>query len=569
MIPRIKSIATIAILLAAAVLSVKAAPATVTPGIDEKKIEDIIKIVAPSVVKVEARNGMRKIATGVVIDKDGFIVTTALISPREEEINVITADGKRIKAEFKGLDTQTQIALIQAKDKGLIPIAMGKSSDLSPGAWIGVVGLSPENTPAITQGIVSSIAQDSLRLNVWVVPGSSGSPVVNKEGQMIGLLRGAYTEDQPLFFEFRDQVTVASGYALSRGEAPASGLAKATPIDIVSSISSELKKSGKVARGWIGVSVREQDGKVEIVDIESKSPAELAKLKDGDIILKIDGKDITSGQALSSEIRSRKPGQDVTVRVERDGKSMDAKVKLGEFTEDEAKRELELLFPQFFAPRPLTTPAEPRSAKPEKAPQAPKLAPKTLPKLKSDRFFTLEKRKYIGVSLDPLNKDLAAYFGIKEGVGLLVREFPEDSPAQKGGVKIGDVIVKADGKRVETVAELSEMIQDKKKGDKIKIELVRDKKTMSLEVEIGEDERGFEGFFGDFENNARLLQEQTRKSNEVYQKEIQEFNKKSDESAKKLFEDIEKRVQQQTEKDQELAKRFQKIYKTSGIIYKI
>ncbi len=568
MIPRIKSIATITILLAAAVLSAKAAPSTDTPGIDEKKIEDIIKIVAPSVVKVEARNGMRKIATGVVIDKAGFIVTTALISPREEEINVITADGKRIKAEFKGLDTQTQIALIQAKDKGLIPIAMGKSSDLSPGAWIGVVGLSPENTPAITQGIVSSIAQDSLRLNVWVVPGSSGSPVVNKEGQMIGLLRGAYTEDQPLVFEFRDQVTVASGYALSRAEAPASGLAKATPIDIVSSISSELKKSGKVARGWIGVSVRDQDGKVEIVDITSKSPAELAKLKNGDIVLKIDGKDINSGQTLSSEIRSRKPGQDVTVRIERDGKPMDVKVKLGEFTEDEAKRELELLFPQFFAPRPLT-PFEPRSAKPEKAPQAPKLAPRTLPELKRDRFFTLEKRKYIGVSLDPLNKDLAAYFGIKEGVGLLVREFPEDSPAQKAGVKIGDVIVKADGKRVETVAELSEMIQDKKKGEKIKIELVRDKKTMTLEVEIGEDERGFESFFGDFENNSRLLQEQTRKSNEVYQKQIQEFNKKSDESVKKLFEDIEKRVQQQTEKDQELAKRFQKIYKTSGIIYKI
>jgi serine protease Do len=307
---------------------------------------------------------------------------------------------------------------------------------------------------------------------------------------------------------------------------------------------------------------------VEIVDIDSKSPAELAKLKDGDIILKIDGKDISSAQALSSEIRSRKPGQDVTIRIERDGKPIDVKVKLGEFTEDEAKRELELLFPQFFAPKPLT-PAEPRGAKPERAPQAPKLVPRTLPELKRDRFFTLEKRKYIGVTLDPLSKDLAAVFGIKDGVGLLVREFAEDSPAQKAGLKIGDVIVKADGKPVETVAELSEMIQDKKKGDKIKIEFVRDKKTMTLEVEIGEDERGFESFLGDFENNARLLQERTRKSNEAYQKQIQEFNQRSDESLKKLFEDIEKRVQQQTEKDQELAKRLQKIYKTSGIIYKI
>src|SRR5512136_1014856 len=119
MVGQIKSIVTLTLFLAAAGLGAKAAPMNGTSGIDEKKIEDITKTVAPSVVKVEARNGVRKIATGVVIDKDGFIVTTALISPREEEINVITADGKKIKAEFKGLDTQTQIALIQAKDKGL------------------------------------------------------------------------------------------------------------------------------------------------------------------------------------------------------------------------------------------------------------------------------------------------------------------------------------------------------------------------------------------------------------------------------------------------------------------
>lgn len=565
MIRQIKSIVTSALFLAAAGLSVKAAAVTGTPGIDEKKIEDIAKIVAPSVVKVEARNGIRKIATGVVIDKDGFIVTTALISPRDEEINVIAADGKRIKAEFKGLDTQTQIALLQAKDKGLVPIAMGKSGTLSPGAWIGVVGLSPENTPAITQGIVSSIAQDSLRLNVWVVPGSSGSPVVNNEGQMIGLLRGAYAEDTPLVFEFQDKTTVASGYAFSRGEAAASGMAKATPIDLVNSIASELKKKGKVERGWLGVSVNE---KMEIVDIVSKSPAELVKLKVGDIILKIDGKDIGSGQAVSSEIRSRKPGQDVTLRIDRDGKPMDIKAKLGEYTEDEAKRELEALFPQFFAPKSIM-PAEPRGAKPEKAPQPPGLTVKPRPELKKDRFLTWEKRKFIGVFLDPLNKDLAAYFGVKDGVGLLVREFPEDSAAQKAGLKIGDVIVKADGKRVETVSELSEMLQDKKKGDKIKIEFLRDKKMMTLDVEVGEDESGPFNIIRDSAESAKLFQEQMKKSNEPYLQQIKEFDRKSDESMKKLFEEANKQIQQQAEKDSELAKRLQKIYKYPGIIYKI
>jgi len=564
MIRQIKSIVTLTLFLAAAGLSVQAAAVTGTPGIDEKKIEDITKIVAASVVKVEARNGIRKIATGVVIDKDGFIVTTALISPRDEEVNVIAADGKRIKAEFKGFDTQTQIALLQAKDKRLVPIAMGKSGTLSPGAWIGVVGLSPENTPAITQGIVSSIAQDSLRLNVWVVPGSSGSPVVNNEGQMIGLLRGAYAEDTPLVFEFQDKTTVASGYAFSRGEAPASGMAKATPVDLVNSIASELKKKGKIERGWLGVSVNE---KMEIVEVVPKSPAELVKLKVGDIILKIDGKDIGSGQAVSSEIRSRKPGRDVTLRIDRDGKPMDVKVKLGEYTEDEAKRELEILFPEFFAPRPLAPSTELHAVKPQKAPQAPEFfAP---PRADRNRLLTLARRKYIGISLQPLSREQSEFFGLKEGVGLWVTEFAEDSPAKKAGLKIGDVIVKADGQRVETVDELIRLIQDKKKGDKIKVEFLRDKKAMTLEVEIGEDENGPFDLFQNSEESARLLKEQMKKSNEQYQRQIQEFSKKSEESMKRLSEEATKQLRQQIDKDSELSKKFLKIFKYPGVIYRI
>jgi len=564
MIDKIKSMARLTIALAATALSVLAAPSAGTPGLDEKKIEEITKMVAPSVVRVEARNGMRRIATGVVIDKDGFILTTALVSPRDEEISVIGADGKRIKAEFKGLDTQTQICLIQAKDKGLVPITMGKSGDLTPGAWIGVVGLSPENTPAITQGIVSSMAKDSLRLNVWVVPGSSGSPVVNNEGQMVGLLRGAYAEDTPLVFEFRDKTTVASGYAFSRGEAPASGMAKATPIDVVDSIASELKKKGKIERGWLGVSVNE---KMEIVEIVPKSPAELVKLKVGDIILKIDGKDIGTGQTVPSEIRSRKPGQDVTLRIERDGKPMDVKVKLGELTEDESKRELETLFPEFFTPRTLVPPAEPRSVKPGKAPQPPNLF--VTPRPDRNRLLTVARRKYVGVSLQELSRAQSEFFGLKEGAGLWVTEFAEDSPAKKAGLKIGDVIVRAEGKRVETVDELSRLIQDKKKGDKIRVEFLRDKKPMTLDIEIGEEETGPLNLLRDTDESLKLLQEQMKKSNEIYQNQVQEFDNKSEEGMRKLYEEATKQLRNQTEKGSSLSKQFQKILKYPGAIYRI
>ena len=84
-------------------------------GENEKKIEEVTRKVFPSVVKVEARNRTRKVATGVVFDKNGHIVTTALISPRDEEITIITSEGKRIEAEFLGMDSETHIALLRCQ----------------------------------------------------------------------------------------------------------------------------------------------------------------------------------------------------------------------------------------------------------------------------------------------------------------------------------------------------------------------------------------------------------------------------------------------------------------------
>ncbi|MCX6565429.1 MAG: PDZ domain-containing protein [Candidatus Aminicenantes bacterium] len=459
--------------------------------IDEQKIENIMKAVTPSVVKVEARNGVRKIATGVVIDTEGTIVTTALISPRDEEITIRTFDGKQFKAEFKGFDTSTGLAVIEVKNKNLVPVVLGTAADVRPGVWVGAIGFSPENTPAVTQGIVSSATEDRIRLNLWVMPGSSGSPVVNSEGRLIGVLRGTYVDDQPVFFEFREQQIVGSGTVLSRAEAPSSGMALAVPADVVRSVAGDIRKDGKVLRGWIGVLVAEKDGRLEINEVEPKSPAELAKLKAGDVIVRIEGTDISSGIVFSREIRKRKPGAEVVLGILRDGAGKDVKVKLGEFTEEDGRRELETRFPGLFPP--------PQSGlKPGSPPDQP------------GKFFLWENRKYIGVTLQELTKDLAVFFGAKDGKGLLVTEFAPESPAQKAGLKIGDVILKADDRAMESVADLSDLIRNKKKEDRVKLEILRDKKTLSVEVPVAEDEnrppesegafqtlRQFQNIFGD------------------------------------------------------------------------
>ncbi len=437
-------------------------------AIDGAQFDEITKKVYPSVVKVVVKNGFTKVATGVVIDRDGHVVTTALISPRDEKITIVTTDKKEIEAEFLGMDSETHLAVVKAKDKNLTPVNMGDMKSVSPGTWVGVVSISPEETPQVSQGIVSSVSPERLRLNVWVVRGASGSPVLDKGGRMIGLLRGVYTEESPVVLEFREKEVEASGFVFSRAEAPASGMALAIPIDIVKSVAVEIKEKGRVQRGWLGILFCEnEDGYIEIVEVEEESPAELAKLEEEDIVLQIDGKNLGSPEMLKKEIRKRKPGQTATLRIKRDGREKDIRVKLGEYTQEDAWREMEVRFPRLFV-----TPQE-----------------KPFESIPRTRFqFGLETRKYIGVHVDPLNKELAEYFGAKEGKGLLVSQIREGSSAEKAGLKVGDVLVKADGKRLEREGDLSYIIQEKEKGDKIKIEFYRDKRMRSVEVEIEEEE---------------------------------------------------------------------------------
>lgn len=477
----------------AGLVSLLAAPAVAAPAAifgtspDETRIEEVTRIVMPSVVMVEVgpkgKKGIRKIATGVVIDKDGSIATTALISPRDEVITIATANGKVIEAEFVGMDPETRLAVVRAKDKGLAPLVLADSAKLAPGAWIGVVSFSPENTPSVTQGIVSSVSAERLRLNVWVVPGSSGSPVVNAQGQMVGLLRGSYADTLPLVFQFQEKDVVGSGYAWSQGEAAASGMAMAIPSDVVKSITDEIRAKGKVERGWMGVTIADnEDGRTEIVQIEKKSPADLADLEKGDIVLSMDGKDVKGSQSLASEIRKRKPGQGVALKVERDGKTIEVKIKLAEYPEHEARLELERAFPRLFVTPEVETKGFTSPLERVFSPRA-----KTLPDL--GRFRSLAYRKYLGIFLNEITPELSEHFGLKDGVGLLVTKFADKSPAQDAGLKVGDVVFKVDGVRVDTVAKLSEIIQDKKKGDKVKVEFLRDKKASSIDITVGEEER--------------------------------------------------------------------------------
>ncbi len=523
------------------------------------QIEDVTQKVYPCVVKVEARNLTRKIATGVVIDRDGHIVTTALITPRDEEIFITTAEGKRVEAEFLGMDSETHLAVIQAKDKNLTPIVLGKAGSLSPGVWIGVVSISPENTPQVTQGIVSSVAEDRVRLNVWVGRGMSGSPVVNRQGQMVGLLRGVYVDEQPIAFSFQEREVVGSGYVFSTAEAPASGMAMATPVDIVDFVATEIKTKGKVARGWLGVRIAmDEDDQVEITEVEEDSPAEIADLEEGDIVIAFDGKDVIDTESLAKMIRLKRPGDNVVMKIERDGETKDVKVKLGELTEESVWSDLERKFPTLFV-----TPSKGRLrtwSTPERA------TPEIF-------RFGFAHRKFIGVYTQLLNPELSEFFGVDKGTGLLIERLEKDSPAEKAGLKVGDVIVSADGKRVETTEELSSIIQDKEKGDKIKIEFLREKKKRTVDVEVDEEESetfpmsgDANWYLGTWEDYQDTFQDQSRKLAEIYKKMGGNQYEKYLQDQKKMNEQLKK----QWEKQQKDAEKYNKdFFGKAGVFTKI
>jgi S1-C subfamily serine protease len=505
-----------------------------------EEASDILKKVAPSVVKVEVVDGVKKVATGVILDRDGFIMTTALISPRKEKITVKTQDGQTYEASFVGFDPLTRLALLQVKAKGLQAIPFAQTRDISPGDWVAVISISPEDTPAITQGIVSSVSEGRIRLNISVLPGASGSPVVNRKGEMIGLLRGPYTEGGPVLFEFREREVVGSGYVLSRGEVPASGLALAIPVDMVRKVAEELKAKGRVERGWLGVSLEEDSrGVVRITSVEKDSPAEQAGLREGDIIRKINGRDVRYGDFLAMEIRNRRPGEEVNLEIERNGRTKEVKVKLGAYPEEEARREMERWLPGVLRPWPV-------------------------PQIERWRFW--ERRRFIGIYPEEIGPELAEYFGVKEGRGLLVTRLEPDSPAEKAGIKVGDVIVRADGRRVETIEELNSIIQRKKKGDKLKLDLVRDKKRMELEVEIAEEERGGSGFRDwneiaqSFEKRIREFQEKIRQWQEQQALRTRENWRRIEEEMKNLRKDYELRFQEYEKKLKDFQEKAREIF---------
>ncbi|RZI68528.1 MAG: DegQ family serine endoprotease [Variovorax sp.] len=275
----------------------------------------------------------RGVGSGFILSPDGFVMTNAHVVEDASEVLVTLPDKREFKAKIIGADKRTDVAVVKIDATGLPALKMGDVSKLRVGEWVMAIG-SPfglENT--VTAGIVSAKQRDTgnylpfIQTDVAINPGNSGGPLINMRGEVVGI---------------NSQIYSRSGGFM--------GISFSIPIDEAIRVSEQLRTSGRVSRGRIGVSIDEVTkdvaesiglGKAQgalVRSVEAGSPGEKAGVEAGDIITKFDGKAIERPSDLPRLVGNTKPGTKSTLTVFRRGSARDLSVTVAEIEPDKPAR---------------------------------------------------------------------------------------------------------------------------------------------------------------------------------------------------------------------------------------
>lgn len=278
----------------------------------------------------EQRSRPSGVGSGFILSQDGYIMTNAHVVDGADEVTVKLADKREFKATVVGKDKHTDVAVVKIQATDLPAVRIGNVDHLRVGQWVAAIG-SPfglENT--ITAGIVSAKKRETgdylpfIQTDVAVNPGNSGGPLINMRGEVVGINSQIYSR--------------SGGYM---------GISFAIPIDEAIKISDQLRETGRVQRGRLGVEIgpvskelAESLGlpKAEgalVSRVEADTPADKAGLKAGDVITAFNGRKVEKVRDLPRMVGSSKPGSAATVTVYRRGKTLQKKLKLGEFESDQ------------------------------------------------------------------------------------------------------------------------------------------------------------------------------------------------------------------------------------------
>ncbi len=288
----------------------------------------------------EPRQGL---GSGVIISKDGYIVTNYHVIENADVITVqVNGNGTTYKANVVGKDPKSDLAVIKIDvQKELSPILMGRSNKLEIGDVVFAIGNPFGVGQSVTQGIISAQHKDSVGINEYenfiqtdasINPGNSGGALVDSRGALIGINSAIMTR--------------------SGGN---NGIGFAIEVDMVRNIAKQLIESGEIQRGYLGVSISNLTKELHklyksaqgamVIQVSPGSPAEKSGLQRGDLITKIDKKEVDSASALKNIIGQYRPGSTITLTFERDRKITSLTLKLGDLNEESlaAKTENTLL----------------------------------------------------------------------------------------------------------------------------------------------------------------------------------------------------------------------------------
>ena len=357
------------------------------------------------------------LGSGVIVDSDGHILTNNHVVENADEVTVRLSDGRSFDATIVGTDKRTDLAVIKIDAPQLTPAALGDSDILKIGEWVVAAGtpFGLENT--ITAGIVSakgrsilggSAYEDFIQTDAAINPGNSGGPLANLNGEVIGINTAIFSR--------------SGGYM---------GVGFAIPINMARRIMKSLISEGKVVRGWLGVVIQELSTELAdsfqydstkgalISEIAEDGPAAKGDLQQGDIITAFNGKEIASVNDLRNMVAAERPGTRVPITVFRNGKQKRIHLKLGEL------------------PGGLEVAAD--------APE--------------EEAETPNYESSLGIHIEPLTEQMRAELKARTQEGVVVTRVDPSSPAAEANVRIGDIVKSINGKRVASLKEFQELLE--------------------------------------------------------------------------------------------------------------
>jgi serine protease Do len=365
----------------------------------------------------------RSLGSGFLLDNEGYIVTNNHVVEDADQIKVRLSDEAEYDATIIGRDPKTDLALIKidAPSKDLKPLELGDSDTLPVGSWVVAIGSPFGLEQTVTAGIVSAKGRiigsgpydDFIQTDASINPGNSGGPLLNLKGEVVGI----------------NTAIVASGQ----------GIGFAIPINMAGGIINQLKDSGEVSRGWLGVgiqdltpelaeyyAIKEKEG-VLVTQTYEGDPADKAGIKEGDVIVAVDGKRIASSRELSRTVAEAGVGNKMSLTVLRDGREKEIDVKL--------------------AKRPDTEPTMARG------------------EARSDD---------LGLKVREIDPEIAERLGLDEDTkGVVVTGVNPDSKAAEADIRQGDVVIEINRKPVTSLDDYRNQLRKIDEGDTVQMLLRR------------------------------------------------------------------------------------------------